>query len=289
MMRRFPFGIALALIALALLAASASAAPIVFSAAGLDAASIQATVDAYRAALGDPNNGNAAGPLPSGRREINWDGGGTATSPAGDPFAGFLNNRGALFDAGPGGTGFVQAPPSGGAGGGLATFFSNPTYGTIFTTFSAPRLFSPIDTNVHDTTFFIPGSNGTISATVTGFGAVFADVDLANTSSIQYFDSLGNSLGTFSVPVFNNGLSFLGVLFDAGELVFSVRITTGNSPLGPNDGSGVDVVALDDFLYAEPQGLVVPEPAGLTLLGLGALALAARQFLAKRRKRSLES
>ena len=39
-------------------------------------ASIQATVDAFRAALGNPNNGNAAGPLASGRREINWDGGG---------------------------------------------------------------------------------------------------------------------------------------------------------------------------------------------------------------------
>ena len=41
------------------------------------------TVDAFRTALGDPNNGNNPGPLASGRREINWDGGGNnfTTSP----------------------------------------------------------------------------------------------------------------------------------------------------------------------------------------------------------------
>ena len=53
-------------------------APAVFQAAGPTAASIQSTVDAFRAALGDPNNGNNPGPLSSGRREINWDGGNPA-------------------------------------------------------------------------------------------------------------------------------------------------------------------------------------------------------------------
>src|SRR5437879_1307710 len=48
--------------------------PLVFQAAGPDAASIQSTVDAFRAALGD-NHGNNPGPLQKGRREINWDGG----------------------------------------------------------------------------------------------------------------------------------------------------------------------------------------------------------------------
>ena len=53
--------------------------PVVFQAAGPTAASIQSSVDAFRAALGDPNNANAPGPLASGRREINWDGGGGTT------------------------------------------------------------------------------------------------------------------------------------------------------------------------------------------------------------------
>src|SRR5262249_37687659 len=85
-------------------------APAVFQAAGPTAASIQGTVDAFRAALGDPNNGNNPGPLTSGRREINWDGGDPnimdTTAPV-TPFTVFQNIRGALF-ATPG-TGLSQA------------------------------------------------------------------------------------------------------------------------------------------------------------------------------------
>src|SRR2546429_7414214 len=51
-----------------------SVPPIVFQVAGPTAASIQSTVDAFRAELGATNNGNTAGPLTSGHREINWDG-----------------------------------------------------------------------------------------------------------------------------------------------------------------------------------------------------------------------
>src|SRR6266852_1713638 len=54
--------------------AHAQGTPLVFQAAGPDAASIQSAVDAFRAALGD-NHGNKPGPLQKGRREINWDGG----------------------------------------------------------------------------------------------------------------------------------------------------------------------------------------------------------------------
>src|SRR6476469_2496334 len=66
-------------------------APVVFQAAGPNRTSILSTVDAFRAALGNPDNLNAAGPLGSGRREINWDGGGvnTTTAPV-TPFNTFL-------------------------------------------------------------------------------------------------------------------------------------------------------------------------------------------------------
>ena len=68
------FGALSVLLSLPVRQASAQA---VFQAAGPTAASIQGTVDAYRAALGDPNNGNGpAAADPTGRREINWDGGG---------------------------------------------------------------------------------------------------------------------------------------------------------------------------------------------------------------------
>ncbi|HEY0591594.1 MAG TPA: IPTL-CTERM sorting domain-containing protein, partial [Thermoanaerobaculia bacterium] len=54
----------------------------------------------------------------------------------------------------------------------------------------------------------------------------------------------------------NNGLSFLGVLFNAGERIGRVRITSGNTALGPTDNNGsVDVVVMDDFIYGEPASL----------------------------------
>jgi hypothetical protein len=74
--------------------------PVVFQAAGASAASIQNTVDAFRAALGNPNNLNNPGPLQTGRREINWDGGNPnvldTTAPV-TPFNVFLNTRGSQF------------------------------------------------------------------------------------------------------------------------------------------------------------------------------------------------
>lgn len=44
-------------------------------------------------------------------------------------------------------------------------------------------------------TFFIPGTN--LNATTTAFGAVFTDVDVANTAAIEYFEMNGASLGKF--------------------------------------------------------------------------------------------
>lgn len=73
------------------------------------------------------------------------------------------------------------------------------------------------------------------------------------------------------------------MLFDSA-VVSRVRITNGNSALGPNDSNGnpIDVVVLDDFIYGEPRAAAVPEPATLALLGTGLVGIAAR--VRKRRR-----
>ena len=38
--------------------------------------------------------------------------------------------------------------------------FNNPTYGTIFSTFSPSRLFTPVGSNITEALFFLPGTNG---------------------------------------------------------------------------------------------------------------------------------
>jgi hypothetical protein len=214
---------------------------VAYSATGADTAAIQAVVNAFRSAVGSTNNGNAPGPLTSGRREINWDGGGSAaTTVSPTPFAGFQLIRGALFTTP--GSDFVQAPPSG-----LATTFANATY--TFTTFSPLRLFSPIGSNITDVEFFRPGTE--IAATVSAFGAVFTDVDLAESTSIEYFGPEGESLAKLFVPPADSGLSFVGLVF-ANERIAAVRITSGNTAPGPNESLTVDVVVMDDFIYGEP-------------------------------------
>jgi len=282
---------------LALLPPAALAGPIVFEASGSDASAIQATVDNFRFALGLPNNGNSSGPLASGRREINWDGGGaTTTAAVGPSFAGFKNTRGALFTTP--GSGFEQAI--------LDDIIDNPTYATTFSTFSPSRVFTPVGSNVTDVTFFIPGSPAA-AAVVTAFGAVFSDVDFCCYTQIEFFGLDGREPDAAAPPLFtevvpgpggifppaskSGGLSFLGVQFDAGELITRARISTGNralGPNGPNDGDPggaflppVDVVVMDDFIYSEPR--TVPEPGSLSLLAIGAAAVA----LARRKRVSI--
>jgi len=242
---------------------AAHAGTLVFQAAGPTAESIQSTITAYRDALGALNGANP-GPLPGGRREINWDGGGAneATTAPVTPFDVFLDTRGARFTTR--GRGLSQAPPAGGPQGGLAVLFDNPSYGTIFAAFSPLRLFTSVDSNVTEAVFFIPGTNGGDPATVAGFGAVFTDVDRPNgeergsraSTLLQYFDANGKVLFSSSVPASpgDASQSFFGVVFDE-PLVSSVRITSGNKAPGPDDGGKTDVVMMDDFIYGEPQPL----------------------------------
>jgi len=254
------------------------AAPVTFSAAGSNAAAIQATVDAFRSALGTLNP-NVAGSFGSGRREINWDGVPDALAASNNLPANFFNvnsPRGVIFSTP--GSGFQVSANSGVA----PVEFNNlnATYSTLFAPFSAQRLFTALGSNILDVNFFVPGTG--IAASTSAFGAVFSDVDDANATSIEFFNPANASLAKFSAlsSTGNETLSFLGVLFNAGEQVSRIRITSGTSALGPNEViPATDLVVMDDFLYAEPRA--IPEPTSLTMLVLGVLLISG--FCARRK------
>ena len=264
MTRKLPFTVSAIVGVLVGAAASYAQAPAakVYQAAGPNPASIESTVNQFRAAFGGINNGNNAGPLAGGRREINWDGAGgtsTATSPGPTPFDVFLAGRGTRFTTP--GTGFVQAPAAG-----LADLFLNPDYSGIFQPFSNARLFSAIGSNVTDVYFFVPGG-GEIPATTRGFGVVLTDVDLPNGSGpgdkrgnrksstlIKYFDVFGNILFSSFAPASpgDAGLSFFGIILDDPRIA-RVQILSGDAALGVNDDDKNDIAVMDDVVYGEPQ------------------------------------
>ena len=71
-----------------------------------------------------------------------------------------------------------------------------------------------------------------MSTRPSGFGAIFTDVDLPNTTSLTFFGASNQLLGTFFVPsaLGDQTFSFLGVDFGLPE-VSRVRITNGNAAL----------------------------------------------------------
>ena len=125
----------------------------------------------------------------------------------------------------------------------------NAGYADEFKTFSAPRLFSPIGSNVVNLRFHVIGT--TARGLVRGFGAVYTDVDRRENTAFRFYDAKNRLLGSFDVPVSKNGLSFLGVRFER-RVVARVRIVYGSGPLGPDDGNGYDAAVMDNFIYDQP-------------------------------------
>lgn len=240
----------------------------VFSFTESGVADFGAEVDAYRDALGPFNPPAPVKGDKQGRRQIDWDAAPGAVSTT-NPFPSDFFN----FNAFPRARGieFTSSNDlirlSGDVDDGTPVRFEeiNPTYANKFNTFSEERLFTPIDTNVVDVLFFLPSDNDA-PATTRGFGAVFTDVDLPSSTTLEFFDAFNNLL--LAIPVLDDsqGLSFAGAVFDTPD-VFKVTITAGNTPLGPTDdpANGIDVVAMDDFIFGEP----VPVPAALALFGIG--------------------
>jgi hypothetical protein len=212
---------------------------------------ITATVDAFRARLGEPQNGGTAGEQATGRREIAWDGAGANVFNNRDDFpASFFNTNvksGAVFTTP--GTGFRNDS--------LQFSEINPAYADEFRAFSPSKIFAPVGSNVMDVLFQVAGQP--TPATVTGFGVVFSDVDAAGTTTIEFLDVAGRRLALVAAPPRSDaaGLSFVGATFDQA-IVARVRLTMGTGALGGDvddvsAGGTADLVVADNFIFGEPK------------------------------------
>jgi hypothetical protein len=234
-------------------AAPASAAPKfeVTEATGANAAAIEGAVTAFQTDLG-----SAACSAGSGCRRIVWDGVPDERSDPAFMPEGQFRGAGALFTTP--GTGLQVS-------GDTMTPFddpdlddfgeTNPFYVFAFESFSAPRMFTSIGSNVIDTRFVVPGTD--TPADTNGFGVVFSDVNVVGPTTMEYFDRKGKSLGAFVVPATagQETFSFLGVIFDKKRIA-RVRITQGNAALAPgvNDSPPAnDLVVTDNFIFGDPQ------------------------------------
>ncbi len=282
-MKTFPLSSLFALGAALVLTAPVGRAQVVTSATGTTAASITSARDAFRNSVGGGTVAGANGSFGGVRREINWDGVPDTMAAPNNLAANFFNSnspRGAVFSTP--GSGFQVSANAGVAPVNFGNI--NPNYPSTFTPFSSQRLFTALGSNVTTVNFFLAGTNtpGTVSA----FGVVFSDVDIANTTSIELFNSASVSLGVFFAPATAGTatFSFLGISFSQ-SIIASARIISGNAALGPevNDGNGagIDLVVMDDFIYAEP--VPVPEPSTVVFVLAGLVPLIG--VLRKRRTR----
>jgi hypothetical protein len=234
-----------------------------------NATSASAALANFKAAIGGSKN-TVAAPQTSGFRAINWDAvkvdGTDAVAGAnstvvitpghtvGIPLNRF-QGQGVYFGAIYAVTndGFVDTNPNVGS--------PNPV---LFPAFSAPNTFAMFNDNGIDFKFVAPASPFTppVSAVSRGFGAIFLNVQQPGTT-IQYFHG-STVLGTLNVPTnpTAGAAVFAGELF-ANPIVTNVLLTLGNGVIFKFDGTTVtaggvnsattNLVATDDFVYAEPQ------------------------------------
>lgn len=239
----------------ALANASTDAGPSTFSGVGGTDASGGAlnAMSAFRAAIGGANNGSG-GSYPNGFRAIGWDAVPDADAAPNLLPANFFNSRGVLLIT-PG----TGVEVSARVGSGTPVRFGNidASYTNTFVAFSPEQLFTPIDSNIVQMYFFVPGTD--TPAFTRGFGAIFDDVRTPNATSIRCFGLDGSDLGKFFVPTSNTGgdPEFLGILFPPTQAIGHVVITLGTDALGAGvleSPPVVDLVVMDDLTFAEPHG-----------------------------------
>ena len=212
---------------------NAPLAATVTEAHGADAASIDPTVTAFRASLGEAAN----------QREITWDGVPEASAdPANLPLDYFntTSPQGLVFTAP------TQVRVSSDGSGATPAEFGNldPGNAARYQPFSGVRLFTPYNANDLHFTFRAPG---TPTPTPTAaFGAVIVSPGTAG--YLLPRDADGNPLGIYVAPDQVNGLGFYGLRFPTPQ-IHSMSLV-GDLSKGPGVfGPGT---VFDNFIYALP-------------------------------------
>lgn len=189
-----------------------------------------------------------------GRREINWDGVPDAFAMQSLPID-FFNPIGSMANQS------LQRGLAYEAGGDFRV--SSMSFAELssetpsdLTAFSGSKLFANSSAALWQVGFQVAAES--TLASIDAFGAVFVGVDLANTSYLELLNGT-QVLGRYYVPPHNStsNFSFVGVHFKNTRFTH-VRIAHGNASIksGEKDiskGGTKDVVALDDFIYSEPQ------------------------------------
>lgn len=219
-----------------------------FSAEG-DSATVEAKLVEFRTALGGSLNAPNSAPAASGRREINWDGVPAALTNLDTFPATFFNvnsKRGAVFITP--GTGLrIDSTDFVSINAGLAAQLK---------AFSPKKLFVAVGSTHLEVDFKLVGL--TTNGLVNGFGVIFSDVDRAGSTRVEFFDAADVRIASVEAPAHIGAkqFSFIGAVFESA-IVAKVQITSGQAPLtnaiDVSDGGTTDLVAMDDFVYGEPQ------------------------------------
>jgi hypothetical protein len=219
--------------------------PVVFAANG----DINAVLTQFRNTLGPVNT--TVGQT-NGRREINWDGVPDAMN--GIKLSGDFFNPTDVAAPESLKRGVVYAGNSDAMVSSIGFSEVNVDASASFSSFSGNKSFAVVNSTLWPVTFQVAGQNK--AASITAFGAVFSDVDKANSAFIEFFDG-ANSLGRFFVPPHDNStnFSFLGVYFPNGRVTevnigHEGRLSDGGKDI--TQGGTQDLVVLDDFIYSEP-------------------------------------
>jgi len=144
----------------------------------------------------------------------------------------------------------------------------NPKFAGNLLSFTQSAQFATRGTTVTDITFKVAGTR--TKGFVNGLGIVFASVDRATSTSVEYFDDRGRSIIKIFAPVQSKGpfpfagpvnadkfpYSFVG-FNDLNRKISRVRVVCGEVPIDRASDDlprgNKDVVAFDDVYYAEPR------------------------------------